>query len=123
MTTSYGGRRIGLPGGPAHEPAIVVCILVRMAVRTNLLLPEDLVREVDRIAGPRNRSRFFAEAAAAKLKRERLRQAFEQAAGIAKAEDYPHWATSEDVVAWVRELRAEETSPPTEDDSPDARRP
>lgn len=93
-----------------------------MAVRTNLLLPEELVREVDRIAGPRNRSRFFAEAAAAKVKRERLRLAFEQAAGIAKTEDYPHWATSEDVVRWVRARRAEETSSPPDDGGTDADR-
>jgi hypothetical protein len=26
-------------------------------------------------------------------------------------EHYPHWRTSEDVVAWVRMMRAEETDP------------
>ena len=35
---------------------------MRMAVRTNLMLPPELVAEVDRIAGPRNRSRYVAEA-------------------------------------------------------------
>lgn len=82
-----------------------VCILVRMAVRTNLLLPEALVREVDRYAGPRGRSRFVIEALEYKLKRERLREAIRASAGVLKAEDYPHWATSEDVVNWVREQR------------------
>jgi predicted transcriptional regulator len=91
-----------------------------MAVRTNLMLPEELVKEVDRIAGPRNRSRFFAEAAAARLKRERLRIAIRESAGIARAEDYPYWATSEDVVEWVRALRAEETSHPPVAEDPDA---
>ena len=39
-----------------------VCYAVRMSVRTNLLLSEDLVKEVDHIAGPRGRSRYVAEA-------------------------------------------------------------
>jgi metal-responsive CopG/Arc/MetJ family transcriptional regulator len=100
-----------------------------MTVRTNLLLPEALVREVDKYAGPRGRSRFVAEALEAKLKRERLREAIAATAGILKAEDYPHWRTSEDVVEWVRAGRAEETrvsehlpEPPSPegDDAPDA---
>jgi metal-responsive CopG/Arc/MetJ family transcriptional regulator len=78
-----------------------------MNVRTNLLLPEALVREVDKFAGPRGRSRFVAEALEAKLKRERLRDAIRSTAGVLKAEDYPYWATSEDVVEWVRASRRE----------------
>lgn len=89
-----------------------MCILVRMTVRTNLLLPEALVREVDKYAGPRGRSRFVAEALEYKLKRERLREAIAASAGVLKAEDYPHWATSEDVVNWVREQRRMTTSVP-----------
>lgn len=89
----------------------VVCYGVRMHVRTNLLLPRDLVREVDRYAGPRGRSRYVAEALEARLRRDRLREAVEATAGVLRAEDYPHWATSEAVVDWVRELRAEVTHP------------
>lgn len=82
-----------------------------MNVRTNLLLPDDLVAEVDRIAGPRNRSRYFAEAARKAIRRDQLREVVEQTAGALKAEDYPHWATSEDVVNWIRASRAEVTDP------------
>jgi metal-responsive CopG/Arc/MetJ family transcriptional regulator len=82
-----------------------------MSVRTNLLLPKDLVEELDRVAGPRNRSRFVAEAIRYRLKRERLRVAWEESFGILSAEDHPHWATSEMVVEWVRAMRAEETDP------------
>ena len=82
-----------------------------MNVRTNLLLPADLVAELDHVAGPRNRSRFVADAVRYKLRREKLRQTWEASFGILKAEDYPHWATSEQVVEWVRELRSEETDP------------
>ncbi|HSI99323.1 MAG TPA: hypothetical protein VLA59_02935 [Patescibacteria group bacterium] len=82
-----------------------------MTVRTNLLLPKELVEEVDHFAGPRGRSRYVAEALAEKLRRDRLREAVAATSGSLRAADYPHWRTSEDVVAWVRRLRTEETDP------------
>ena len=84
---------------------------VRMAVRTNLMLPPELVSEVDRIAGPRNRSRYVAEAVKARLRRDHLKEVWDRSFGILKREDHPEWATSEMVVEWVRALRAEETDP------------
>jgi metal-responsive CopG/Arc/MetJ family transcriptional regulator len=90
-----------------------------MSVRTNLLLPEALLAEVDRIAGPRGRSRFVAEALEAKLRRERLGAAIRESAGVLSADDYPYWATSEDVVAWVRAGR-EETRPTKDVDADSA---
>lgn len=84
-------------------------ILMRMTVRTNLLLPKELVEEMDRYAGPRGRSRYVAEALAERLRRDHLGRAIAESAGILSAEDYPHWATSEKVVEWVRAQRAEET--------------
>jgi hypothetical protein len=80
-----------------------------MTVRTNLLLPEALLKEVDRFAGPRGRSRFVAEALEARLKRERLREAIRSTAGILNPEDYPYWRTADDVLEWVRAGRAERT--------------
>jgi metal-responsive CopG/Arc/MetJ family transcriptional regulator len=80
-----------------------------MTVRTNLLLPRELVEEVDHFAGPRGRSRYVAEALAEKLRRDRLREVVASTAGVLRATDYPQWRTSEDVVAWVRRLRTEET--------------
>jgi metal-responsive CopG/Arc/MetJ family transcriptional regulator len=84
-----------------------------MAVRiaTNLSLPSDLVDEVDAIAGRRNRSSFVEDAIRKQLKRERLRIALEHTAGAWSAEDYPEFATSEQVVEWVRERRRERTQP------------
>jgi len=80
-----------------------------MARRTNLLLPEDLVREVDRIAGPRGRSRYVAEAVERQLRRDRLRKAFESTFAALDPGEHPEWSTPEKVEAWVRERRAEET--------------
>ena len=84
---------------------------VRMNVRTNLLLPRELVEEVDHFAGARGRSRYVADALRARLKRDRLREVVDQTAGAWPARDYPEFATSEMVVEWVRARRAEVTDP------------
>ncbi len=82
-----------------------------MGRRTNLILPDELVAEVDRIAGPRMRSSYVAEAVQARLRRDRLKEVVERTFGAWSAEDYPEFATSDDVVAWVRARRAETTGP------------
>jgi metal-responsive CopG/Arc/MetJ family transcriptional regulator len=79
-------------------------------IPVNLSLPAGLVRQLDEVAGPRNRSAFAEEALRRAIKREKLRHAIERTAGSLKAEDYPHWRTSEDVVRWVQEMRAEATT-------------
>ena len=84
---------------------------MRMNVRTNLLLPKALVAEVDRYAGQRGRSRYVAEALRERVRRDRLREAASATAGAWSVADYPQFATSEDVVAWVRERRSEVTDP------------
>jgi metal-responsive CopG/Arc/MetJ family transcriptional regulator len=86
-----------------------LCMAVRMA--TNLSLPVDLVAEIDAVAGRRQRSAFVEEAVRKALRRERLRAAMERTAGAWRGVGPPEWATSEGVVNWVRELRAEETNP------------
>lgn len=50
--------------------------------RTNLTLPQELIQEVDEIAGPRGRSRYVAEAVAQRVKRDRLGKAIRDTAGI-----------------------------------------
>jgi hypothetical protein len=80
-----------------------------MNVRTNLLLPKELVAEVDHFAGDRGRSRYVAEALRAQVRRDRLREVVEETAGAWKGN--PLWKTSEDVVDWVRALRAEDRDP------------
>lgn len=91
-------------------------------IPTNLSLPADLVRDLDAVAGKGNRSAFVEVAVRKAIKREQLRLAFERSAGILKAKDYPYWSTSEKVVEWVREARAEETdSGPEPESSPMAR--
>jgi hypothetical protein len=80
-----------------------------MNVRTNLLLPKELVEEVDHFAGQRGRSRYVADALRTQVRRDRLRQVVEETAGAWKGN--PLWKTSEDVVDWVRALRVEDRDP------------
>lgn len=88
---------------------MTVCYRVRMNVRTNLLLSEDLVKEVDHFAGPRGRSRYVTEALEARLRRDRLREAIDSTAGVWK--DHPLFPTDASVVAWVRAGRRDTFDP------------
>jgi len=80
---------------------------MRMSVRTNLLLPEDLVEQLDRVAGPRGRSRYVADAVRERLRRDQRIADIKAAAGAWR--DHPLFPTSEAVVEWVRAGRAEKT--------------
>ena len=82
-----------------------------LRIAANLSLPPDLVDEVDALAGRRNRSAFVEAAIRDRLRRERLRLAMARAAGAWTAKEYPEFETPEQVAAWVRERRAEQTDP------------
>jgi hypothetical protein len=79
-----------------------------MSVRTNLLLPEDVVEAMDRVAGARGRSRYVAEAVRERLRRDERMAAMKAAVGSWR--DHPLFPTSDAVAAWVRDGRAEQTS-------------
>lgn len=84
-----------------------------MNVRTNLMLPKDLVIGIDELAGPRGRSRYVTNAVARQLQRDRLMAAARETAGAWK--DHPLFPTDESVVEWVRAGRAEARDPWSED--------
>jgi metal-responsive CopG/Arc/MetJ family transcriptional regulator len=88
---------------------------VRMHVRTNLLLPSDLVAEVDAIAGPRGRSRYVTKALEREVRRDRWWVEAQRTAGGWTAESHPQFETSEQVREWVRAGRAEGTEPWADD--------
>jgi metal-responsive CopG/Arc/MetJ family transcriptional regulator len=71
--------------------------------RTNVTLPEELLRQVDELAGPRGRSQFVADAVALKVKRERLRRALD--AGRGAWIGTPAYMTPDEAYRWVRSLR------------------
>lgn len=79
----------------------------RSNLRAHVVIPEDLLHEVDAIVGARKRSDFFVEAAREKVERIKLRKAAHQLAGFLRDADTPHWDTPETSSDWVRTLRRE----------------
>ena len=77
-------------------------------MRTHVILPEDLVKSVDALAGKGKRSQFIEEAIREKVRIDTLRAALEATAGAFSAKDHPHWDTPEKVAAWVRESRRQD---------------
>jgi metal-responsive CopG/Arc/MetJ family transcriptional regulator len=76
-------------------------------MRTHIVLPDELVKEIDNFVSKRKRSRFIEEAVKEKLKREALLNALGETAGTLSAEEHHEWETEEEVAAWVRESRPE----------------
>jgi len=69
--------------------------------RAHILLPDDLLREIDDIVGPRGRSAFLVETARNEVRRQKLMR-FLESKDVA-------WNRSgmEESAAWVRKLRRE----------------
>jgi metal-responsive CopG/Arc/MetJ family transcriptional regulator len=72
-------------------------------MRATITLPEDLLHDVDMLAGKGGRSSFVAEAVAAKVKREKLRKALDETRGALKHSEW--WSTPEETYRWVRAQR------------------
>jgi hypothetical protein len=73
--------------------------------RAHVVLSEDLVREIDKIAGARGRSAFLADLAEREIKRQRLLNLFKREEPVWKDEDHPE--LEQGAAAWVRKIRAE----------------
>ena len=73
--------------------------------RTHVVLPEDLIKEIDRAVGARKRSAFLADLARRELRRRRLMEILARPDPIWKDDDHPELADGAE--AWVRRLRAE----------------
>ena len=73
--------------------------------RAHVVLSEDLVREIDKIAGSRGRSAFLADLAEREIKRQQLLNIFKREEPIWKDEDHPE--LEQGAAAWVRKIRAE----------------
>lgn len=57
------------------------------------------------MVGKSKKSRLASDAVREKLRQEALIKALKESAGTLTEEDYPEWATSEKLAAWVRKLR------------------
>jgi hypothetical protein len=79
-----------------------------LKARTHVVLPTELVAEIDALVGARQRSRFIAQAAEQRLEHERLLRALEAGFGAWKDEDHPELNGPEGTEGWVRQLREED---------------
>lgn len=75
--------------------------------RAHIVIPDDLLREIDKVAGARGRSRFIVDAVRERIDQIAFQRALRRATGIAKARDYPHWKDRETAAEWVRSIRRE----------------
>jgi len=73
--------------------------------RAHVVLPEDLVTQIDKIVGARGRSSFLADLARREIKRRNLLEVFEREEPIWKEEDHPE--LKDGAAEWVRKMRAE----------------
>jgi hypothetical protein len=73
--------------------------------RAHIVMPAELVEEIDAQVGPRRRSRFVQEAVEEKLRRQRLQASLAEMAGSLVDVEIPGWETPEAAAEWVRALR------------------
>ncbi|MCL5935102.1 MAG: hypothetical protein M1543_01185 [Firmicutes bacterium] len=74
---------------------------------TPIRFPVELLSDLDKYVGERQRSRFIIDATKKELFRVKQKKALQSAVGIFKEGDYPEFATADDVSTWVRKLREE----------------
>jgi hypothetical protein len=74
--------------------------------RTHVIIPEQLVKDIDQLVGSRQRSSFLTEAAEEKLLRYRQIAAIKAAAGAWKDEDHPE--LKQGAAKWVAKMRQQD---------------
>ena len=80
-----------------------LCVYSYVYMRANVVLPDDLVREIDILAGAKKRSKFLEEAARERIAATKLEKAFNEARGILK--DDPRFSSSAKVRKYIRDFR------------------
>ena len=74
--------------------------------RTHVVVPEELIREVDRLSGKRKRSQFITQAIKREIQRLNYIMAVKETAGTWETEDHPELKDGSET--WVRKLRDED---------------
>jgi hypothetical protein len=75
--------------------------------RTHVVVPEELIREVDRLSGKRKRSQFIAQAIKREIQRLNYIMAVRETAGAWEEKDHPELKDGSE--SWVRKLRDEDS--------------
>ena len=76
-----------------------------MKTKAHLVLPREILEEVDQIAGKRKRSLFIAEATREKLQRERFLRTLEDTQGAWNDKNHPDLKTAKDMEQFVSDKR------------------
>jgi metal-responsive CopG/Arc/MetJ family transcriptional regulator len=76
-----------------------------MKTKAHLVLPREILEEVDQMAGKRKRSLFIAEATREKLQRERFLKILEETQGAWSDKNHPDLKTARDIEHFVAEKR------------------
>ena len=76
-----------------------------MKTKAHLVIPHEVLEEVDKIAGKRKRSLFITEATREKLERELFLRTLEETKGAWTDKNHPDLRTSRDLDHYVREKR------------------
>jgi hypothetical protein len=71
--------------------------------RAHILIPGDLLQEIDDLVGPRGRSAFLLETARQEVQRRKLLRFLESEQPAWKSENHPELATG--TATWVRQMR------------------
>jgi len=74
--------------------------------RTHVVVPKELMEEIDRLSGKRKRSWFITQAVRKEIQRLNFLTAVKETAGAWKDEDHPEFKKGVD--NWVRSLREED---------------
>jgi len=75
--------------------------------RTPVVLPAELVAEIDAVVGARKRSNYIQEAIEERLLRDRQLKGLEAGFGAWKDEDHPELTGPDGTEGWIRQLRSE----------------
>lgn len=73
--------------------------------RAHVVLPEDLVREIDSLVGSRGRSNFLVETAREAIRRRKLLEFLDKRTAVWSDADHPELSGGS--AAWVRKIRRE----------------
>jgi hypothetical protein len=71
--------------------------------RAHIVLPQDLIEEIDLVVGPRGRSAFLVETARAELHRRRLLSFLRNEQPAWKEQNHPEFGRG--TASWVKKLR------------------
>ena len=76
-----------------------------MKTKAHLVIPHEILEEVDQIAGKRKRTLFIAEATREKLERERFLKILDETQGAWSDKNHPDLKTSRDMERFLSEKR------------------